>query len=321
MKPRLALSLLFVASLTASCAAQPEPLPDGHAARPTEPATHAPIVLGDKEGRVRLTFPIGGIGMRGVGAVQLRAFDEILLGAGETPEAAGNAHRAERDSLCLDGQVVRATGTNLPRPVERRSSKEWEYASADLVNGYGPGLKQFKRHLLYVQPDLFVICDEICLVQPAAISTGLWFPENLWFDSARGEWRVQLTNAGLAVRLFGSPRSAWRSWLDSGAADSDGGKDSGLKCLRAGVTNKIIELRQITVLALHEKDKRRSLAFKLLESETAIGVRVHRDGLPTLIAFRKSIVAGEADLTGMKFAGPVAVDVFQPKRKQATAAH
>jgi len=58
-----------------------------------------------------------------------------------------------------------------------------------------------------------------------------------------------------------------------------------------------------------------------LESETAIGVRVHRDGLPTLIAFRKSIAAGEADLTGMKFAGPVAVDVFQPKRKQVTAPH
>jgi hypothetical protein len=103
--------------------------------------------------------------------------------------------------------------------------------------------------------------------------------------------------------------------VTSDAANSDGARAERLKCLRAGVTNKVTEFRQITVLVTHEKDRKRSLAFKLLESETAIGVRVHRDGLPTLIAFRKNDVGGEANLTGLKFTGPVAVDVFRPKRK------
>jgi hypothetical protein len=69
------------------------------------------------------------------------------------------------------------------------------------------------------------------------------------------------------------------------------------------------------MLVPHEKEARRSLAFKLLESESAIGVRVHRDGLPTLLAIRRNGVVGEANLTGMKFNGPAAVDVFRPRRR------
>jgi hypothetical protein len=319
MKPRLALPLLLAASLTASCVAQREPLQAGGAVRPAEPGTHAPIVLGDKEGRMQLTFPVVNAGKRGPGPVQLRAFDEILLGPSDSPRPAANLPSTETDSLWLDSHVVRETSTNALCLAERSSSNNWEYASVDLVTSYGPGLKQFKRHLLYVQPDLFVICDEISPSQPSAIDVALWFPQDMAFDSARDEWRLQTANAGLTARLFGSPRAARRSWVASEVAHPRGAGPERLKCLRSGVTNKVLEFRQITVLVPHEKDKKRSLAFKLLESETAIGVRVHRDGLPTLIAFRKSSVGGEADLTGLKFTGPVGVDVFSPRRKQVGA--
>ena len=69
MKPRLALSLLFVASLTTSRAAQHEPILAGDAPRPAEPAIHKPIVLGDKNGRVRMDFQAITSGKRGIGAV------------------------------------------------------------------------------------------------------------------------------------------------------------------------------------------------------------------------------------------------------------
>jgi hypothetical protein len=315
MKACLALPLLFVASLTASCTAQRGPLLAGDVVEVTEPATSL-IVVGDKEGRVRLTFPLVNAGKPGFGTVQLRAFDEILLGPSEAPRSAADMRSTEADRLWLDSQVVRATSTTAPCLVERSSSNEWDYASVDLVNDYGPALKQFKRHLLYVQPDLFVICDEISPSQPSAIDVALWFPQNVAFDPARDEWRVQSGNAGLTARLLGSPRAGRRSWVTSETTNSRGAKVEGMRCLRAGITNKVIEFRQVTVLVPHGKDKKRSLAFKLLESETAIGVRVHRDGLPTLIAFRKSSVGGEANLTGLKFTGPVGVDVFSSKRKQ-----
>ena len=34
-----------------------------------------------------------------------------------------------------------------------------------------------------------------------------------------------------------------------------------------------------------------------------------------ILGFRKTSCAGEANLTGMKFNGPAAVDVFRPKKK------
>jgi hypothetical protein len=219
------------------------------------------------------------------------------------------------NALSIDNQVVPASGTNGLRLVERCSSNDWEYASVDLAGAYGLGLQQCKRHLLYVQPDLFVICDEVSPAMPTTIDVGLWFPPSLTFDAARAEWSVPSANGGLTIRSFGSPRAGWRAWVAPDAATTQAAGATGLKCLRAGVTNKIVEFRQITVLVPHAKDRGRALAFKLLESESAIGVRVHRDGLPTLIAFRKSPTAAGADLTGLKFFGPVAVDVFRPRRK------
>jgi hypothetical protein len=107
---------------------------------------------------------------------------------------------------------------------------------------------------------------------------------------------------------MGSPDRRERLW----SVDST---SPGAVHVRSGATNRTAEFLHLAVLVSHEREARRSLAFKLLESDTAIGVRVHRDGLPTLVAIRKIGVLGEANLTGLKFTGPVAVDVFRPRRK------
>jgi len=287
------------AALAVSCCAQRETADAIVRAQPS-----APLILGDKEGGVKLLFPFAAHEKKSRAAMELSAFGEVLFSAA-----------SEGDSLWLDNRLVRVAKVDVFQLVERRSSNEWEYAAIDLTASYDPGLKYFKRHLLFVQPDLFVICDEIAVAQPAAIETGFWFPESLDFDSARSEWRVQSANAGLTIRAFGSPGAGWRSQLASDTTSGGPAASQLGKCLRAGVTEKVAELRQIIVLVPHEKNRKRSLAFKLLESDTAIGVRAHRDGLPTLIAFRKYHGTAEADLTGLKFTAPVAVDVFRPKRK------
>jgi len=43
-------------------------------------------------------------------------------------------------------------------------------------------------------------------------------------------------------------------------------------------------------------------------------VRIHREGWPTLVAFKLDPAAQGASLTGFGFKGPVGVDVFKPKR-------
>ena len=86
--------------------------------------------------------------------------------------------------------------------------------------------------------------------------------------------------------------------------------------MRMGPTNKVAELDLLTVFAVHRHGGTNDYAFKLLESNTAVGARIHRAGYPTLVAFRIDPSAGGASLTGFGFRGPVGVDVFKPKRRE-----
>jgi hypothetical protein len=232
-----------------------------------------------------------------ISVLGLRGFDEQLLGIQEGGPA---------DSLWVDGEAV--WPANPFKLIQRQSSNDWAYASVDMTPLPLGRVKRFIRHLLHVQPDLFIVCDEFLLAGPSAIETGWWFPANVTRDPAREEWRLQSPKAGLTARILGMPKNIERLWpMEPGV--------HGAACARSGVTNQTPEFRQLLALVPHEGHARRSLAFKLLESDTAIGLRVHRDGLPTLVAFRKDSVAGEANLTGLKFTGAVAVDIFRPKRK------
>ena len=119
----------------------------------------------------------------------------------------------------------------------------------------------------------------------------------------------------MTARFLSSPKSK-QTKRDVTESRVDGATTNSVPvCVRSKFAEKVREFYQITVLVIHPEQTKRSLAFKLLESDTAIGVRVHRDGLPTLAAFRKASCVGEANLTGMKFNGPAAVDVFRPKKR------
>jgi hypothetical protein len=231
-----------------------------------------------------------------IGALGLLAFDVPFLG-GEDAAAA----------LWIDGQPVPMKRPGGFKVLERQSSNDWSYAAVDMTPLPSDRLKKYIRHLLHVEPDLFVVCDEVHLNRAATVDLGWEFSSGPARDAAREEWRVQLPNAGLTARILGSPRNVERL----APADSNGRT----VVVRSGVTNETAEFHQVTLLVPHERDARRSLAFKLLESDTAIGARVHRDGLPTLVAIRKSGVTGGAELTGLKFTNAVAVDVFRPRRK------
>lgn len=313
IKPNIAALLLCVAAHTFSCSAQHDEIRAVDASNLLKSAEPVPLVLGGKDGRVQLTVYGSANSPQPADGIRLRAFDEILLGIPAHDQAPPKSKPVRPATLWLDGRAVEMIATNTVKLLDHRSSNDWEFASLDLAPAFGAGVNRFRRHLLYIQPDLVVICDEVSPKNLAAVQTGWWLPDALAFDAVRDEWRLQLPKAGLTVRAFGSPHDGFRLLEAPGSANAD--VVQGLKCLRAGVTDKISDYRQITVLVPHEKDARRSLAFKLLESDTAIGVRVHRDGLPTLVAFRKSTTSGEANLTGLKFSGPVAVDVFRPKRR------
>jgi hypothetical protein len=84
--------------------------------------------------------------------------------------------------------------------------------------------------------------------------------------------------------------------------------------MQLGPTNKLAALDLLTVFAIHKKGQTQDCTFKLLQSHTAVGARINRDGFPTLVAFRNDPAESNPSLTGFPFSGPVGVDVFKPKR-------
>lgn len=256
------------------------------------------VVLTNREENVRLTFPANE-----AEPLQLAAFGEQLMGA-------SGVRQGSRPELWIDGRAVSGWATSSLQIEPTVSGNEWQYAVVNFPATNVPALKSFQRRFLCIEPDLVLVMDEVSLMQPGLVETGHWFPSDLAHDAVRDEWTVQTKRAGVTVRFLSSPKSIQAEW------NATEGRVAGVAaCVRSTAAGKLREFYQITVLVVHPEQSRRSLAFKLLESDTAIGVRVHRDGLPTLAAFRKASCVGEANLTGMKFNGPAAVDVFRPKKK------
>jgi hypothetical protein len=84
--------------------------------------------------------------------------------------------------------------------------------------------------------------------------------------------------------------------------------------VQVGPTNKVTQVDLLTVFAMQPFGAKMDYVFKLVESNTAVGARIHRDGLPTLVAFRSDSNNSNPSLDSFKFTGPVGVSVFRPRR-------
>jgi len=303
---------LCIASLLAclaSCAAT-----DGQSVATANASAAQEIALTNRAGTVRAAIPV-----QQDGTFQLQAFGEELLGGLLSRSASSSASarqgRTRMPELWLDGVSVPGGGWSSTAVDAVLASNDWQYVFATMPATNAAGTGTLKRHLLCIEPDLVLVLDEVSLPAPALVETGFWFSRPPEHDVLRDEWTVQTPKAGVTTRFLTSPRSKHTLWDEAGNLAAGAVTSSAPRCVRSTTAEKVPEFYQATVLVVHPEQSRRSLAFKLLESDTAIGVRVHRDGLPTLAAFRKAGCIGEANLTGMKFNAPVAVDVFRPRKR------
>jgi len=127
--------------------------------------------------------------------------------------------------------------------------------------------------------------------------------------------RLETSVAGLTGHWLASERKSFAPLrLDSAPPDLALGAQSA-RVLRAASTNKLTLARTLIAIIPHCAGQKQGTGFKLLENDTAIGARIHRDGLPTLVAFR-TLETGEANLTGLRFTTSIAVDVSRPKLRR-----
>jgi len=217
-------------------------------------------------------------------------------------------------NLLVDGQGPVLNPTNGMSIVEQTSGAEWRYLALDATAAYGDQLQEYRRGVLFVQPDLFVVHDHLVARKPVKVQMLLHPPSTTELDPVWGDLRLNSTNGGIRIHTP-SRRPETRMW--SRVAPATNATLPGTVAFQIGPSNKLATLDLVTVFAVYPAGAKTDYAFKLLESKTAVGARIHRDGLPTLVAFKTGSAATNASLTGFAFTGPVGVDVFKPRRLKA----
>jgi hypothetical protein len=238
------------------------------------------------------------------GKFRLLAGDELLFGDGTANAGPG---------IFIEGYRV-ADKLSSISVLEEATGAQWEYARLDLTSAYTNRLTRFHRHLLFVQPDLFVVYDDIEAKEPDEFAIFVNSPFEMEFAPKARDFRMEMPKAGFVAHLLLADRNMFERWQALNSTDA--------ACSRAfqlTSTNKLHEVRLITAMRPHLPGQRQDTGFKLLQSTTAIGARIWRSGLPTLIAFRTAAKGSEADLTGLPVPGSVAVDVFDPKPRSRRA--
>ena len=186
----------------------------------------------------------------------------------------------------------------------------------DGTRAYSDRLAEFKRGILFVTPDLFVIHDHFVAKAPARLQACLHLPPSTKLDPIWKDLRYESTNWSFRIHAPGRKHEL-RGWtrLESIPGSLPAGASNDLVMQLAPPNTGVDELDVVVVVTVAKTTAKRDYAFKLLESASAVGARIHRDGFPTLVAFRLNPSATESSLTGFPFRGPVGVDIFRPVQR------
>ncbi len=254
-------------------------------------------------------------------SIELEAYGQILLRSPSGASLGQWRALADRDPK-LHAVLVNGSGPALDASrsmtlVERVEGVGWQYVALDGSAAYEGSLSQYRRAILWVEPDLLVIHDHLVGRKPARFEVYLHPPTSTILDPTWGDLRLELPGAGLRIDSPPPPKKV-RSWSRV-AADGLDLQFPGTLTVGLAPTNALADLDLLTAMVVHRPGVKRDLAFRLLLGNGAVGARIHREGLPTLIAFRTDPTVTRPSLTGFEFTGPVGVDVFRPKGRAKPA--
>jgi hypothetical protein len=73
------------------------------------------------------------------------------------------------NALEIDGQGQPKTADATGKIVAFQPGKEYDYVVGDATPGYGPNVEQYRRHLVFLKPDVLVLVDEVAARKPVSL--------------------------------------------------------------------------------------------------------------------------------------------------------
>ncbi len=228
--------------------------------------------------------------------------------------AANDANRPLPQGLTVNGQGPDSTGPECLPLLGRSSGPGWTFVRVNPGVAYRGRLQEYIRDYLVVEPDLVVVHDHVVAARPATLRWRLQVPPSTRIDPVWHDLHLETPQSSVTIHAPGR-KGQLRGWAP--LTNVFRGDDRGAIMELSPPNEAATELDVVLVIAVRPPGPPADYAFKLLESDTAVGARIHRDGYPTIVAFQVGQTLPTASLGGFKFPGLTGVDVFRPKPRPA----
>lgn len=107
------------------------------------------------------------------------------------------------NALEIDGQGQPRTGAASGRFIVFKPGREYDYVVGDATPGYGENVERYRRHLLFLKPDVIVAVDEVKARKPVSLKFWLHGRAPFVIDGSRGSISLSYENATLKGILRG----------------------------------------------------------------------------------------------------------------------
>jgi hypothetical protein len=188
------------------------------------------------------------------------------------------------NALEIDGQGQPKTASATGKFVVFQPGKEYDYVVGDATPGYGPNVERYRRHLLFLKPNVLVVVDEVKARKP--VSLKFWLHGRAPFTIEPSSDRVALTfeKASLAGFLR-SPGGLQIVQTDKYPIPPEQGQTRPEWHLSAETTQKHADARFIAVLGVGKAGDAIPLdGVEDASSGKTIAVRFRRAGSPVSIS-------------------------------------
>lgn len=237
---------------------------------------------------------------------QLNAYGEALLTTCVYRDLHGSkfhyrwAHSTRAHNAVLvdgEGQIPHsATATGGISSFQFNAG--WDYVEGDALSAYGGKLTRARRKIIFVKPDLIVICDELAAPRPVSFQFMLHALAEFRVEEEAARLSVSQPKAAVTAQYLSPVPLKFRQW--DGFEPKPDKEFPNQWHVEAATQEKLTELRMLTVMVSQRSGERTTWQAERLESGTAIGVRFVRQGKPTTIALRKAD-HGPSSVAGVDF--------------------
>jgi len=247
---------------------------------------------------------------------QLNAYGEALLTTCVYRDLHGSKFHTRwawstraHNAVLVDGEgQIQHSASAMGRIVDSKFTPDWDYVLGDATPAYGGKLTRARRQIVFVKPDVIVICDDLAAPKPVSFQFMLHALAEFQVDESAARVRVQQPKAALTAQYLSPVQLSFRQW--DGFDPKPSREFPNQWHVEAGTQEKRSELRMITVL-VPRRATEAEIAWQAerIESDTAMGVRLTRNGKETVVALRK-LEQGAAKFADLSFESAVAVQTI-----------